>query len=312
MSMAMASAGSARESDFAAIVATSERVAWTVDGVFRERRFDASRRIVPSSWVRTEHLAFLSEPEQLALNHIRAFSYAHVFGSFEEFIPAHLVEIVARDWHGERAHVRALLRFGDEEVKHQELMLRAEAVLESSCGRAFGRHFDPGKRRIAELTRKLLEFPPLPRFLLLAAIELGTRRHYVESVRGCGADADPLYADLLRFHWMEESQHIKTDVLEIARLASAMSAAEISAAFDQTAALAALVDTVFAGQVRQELATFARLANRPFAPSERDALAGALWGSMRAIFAEVGLTHPQFQRLARGLSREGAAKLGIR
>jgi len=296
--------------DYAAIVATSERLAWTVDEIFLGRRFDARKQIVPESWADTRHLPFLNAHEQLALNHIRAFSYAHLFGNFEEFVPLHLVEIAERDWYGDRAHLRALFRFGDEELKHQELMLRAEAVLESACGHAFGRYFDPQKHRVAEFTKALLSYLPLPRFLLLAALEWGTQRHYVQSVKD-GAGCDALYADLLEYHWVEESQHIRTDVLEIRRLARDMSAEERTAAFDQVLSIAALVDEIFVGQVGQELATFERVTGRRLSEPEAGALNETLCRSMRAIFAEVGLTHPQFKRLALELSREGAAKLGI-
>jgi hypothetical protein len=298
--------------DYGAIVATSERVAWTVDEIFRDRRFDASRRIVPDSWVDTYELPFLNAQEQLLLNHIRAFSYAHLFGNFEEFIPLHLVEIAERDWHDDRAHLRALFRFGDEEMKHQELMLRAESVLEASCGHTFGRYFDPEKHRIAEFTQAVLSYPPLPRFLLLAALEWGTQRHYVESVKDhAGESCDPLYVDLLQNHWVEESQHIRTDVLEIERMARAMSAEELSAAFDHVLGLAGLVDATFVGQVGQELATFLRLTGRQLSEPEAAALSDALCKSMRAIFAGVGLSHPSFKRLVMDLSKEGAAKLGI-
>jgi hypothetical protein len=89
--------------NYPSIVATSERVAWNVDEIFRNRRFDATKRIVPDSWVRTQHLAFLDEREQLALNHLRAFSYVHLFGNYEEFIPIHLTGLAQHDWHGDRA-----------------------------------------------------------------------------------------------------------------------------------------------------------------------------------------------------------------
>jgi hypothetical protein len=298
--------------DYGAIVDTSERVAWTVDEIFRDRRFDASKCIVPDSWVDTDQLPFLSAQEQLLLNHIRAFSYAHLFGNFEEFVPLHMVEMAERDWHGDRSHLRALFRFGDEEMKHQELMLRAEAVLEASCGHTFGRYFDPDKRRVAEFTRALLSYPPLPRFLLLAALEWGTQRHYVESIKEHrGEGCDPLYADLLQYHWVEESQHIRTDVIEIERLARPMSPDELSAAFDDVLGIAALVDETFVGQVGHEVATFERVTGRQLSAADAAALHEALSRSMRAIFAEVGLTHPSFKRLVLELSREGAAKLGI-
>src|SRR5687768_9504392 len=72
--------------DYASIVAASEKVAWTVDEIFRDRRFDASKPIVPASWVRTQALEFLTDQEQLTLNHCRAFSYVHLLGNYEEFI----------------------------------------------------------------------------------------------------------------------------------------------------------------------------------------------------------------------------------
>jgi hypothetical protein len=298
--------------DYSSVVSTSERVAWTIDGVFRNRVFDASKRIVPDSWVQAQHLPFLSTQEQIALNHIRAFSYAHLFGNFEEFIPLHLVEVAERDWHDDRSHLRALFRFGDEEMKHQEMMIRAEAVLEASCGQTFGRYFDPEKHRITAFTNAVMSYPPLPRFLLLAALEWGTQRHYVESIKQHSDQrADPLYIDLLQYHWMEESQHIKTDLLEIERLARTMGSDELSKAFDEILGLCGLVDATFVGQVEEEIATFQLLTGRELTQPEATALNEALCRSMRAIFAEVGLTHPSFKRLVLELSKEGAAKLGI-
>src|SRR5262249_13496669 len=298
--------------NYSSIVATSEKVAWTVDKIFRDRRFDATKRIIPDSWVRTGHLAFLDAQEQQTLNHIRAFSYVHLFGNYEEFIPLHLIEIAQHDWHDDRTHLRALLRFGEEEMKHQQLFLRAEAILEASCGYTFGRYFDPNKDRVTTFTKAVLAYPPLPRFLLLTAFEWGSQHHYVESVRDHpGEGSDPLYVDILQYHWMEENQHTKTDVLEIAQLARTMSPDELSTAFDHVQGLGGLVDATFVGQVDQELATFQSVTGRILAESEAMALRDALYQSMQAIWAEVALTHPNFKQVALELSKEGAAKLGI-
>src|SRR5262245_29639355 len=80
--------------DHAAITEVADRVAWTVDEVFAGRRFDASKPIVPAAWVGTEALAFLESSEQLTLNHCRAFSYVHLLGNYEEFIPLHLGDAI--------------------------------------------------------------------------------------------------------------------------------------------------------------------------------------------------------------------------
>lgn len=296
--------------DYPSIVATSEKVAWTVEEIFRDRRFDVTKNIVPDSWVRTQHLAFLGEQAQRTLNHLRAFSYVHLFGNYEEFIPIHLTGLAQQDWHDDRAHLRALLRFGEEEMKHQQLFLRAEAVLEESCGYTFGRYFN--KERLTAFTQATLAYPPLPRSLILLALEWGSQRHYVDSVRDhTGESGDPLYVDILKYHWIEENQHTKTGVLEIERLAADMRPEELRRAFDDIQGIGGLVDQTFVGQVEQEIATLQRVTDCKFTESERTVLAETLHQSMTAIWAEVAFTHPRFKQVALALSKEGAATLGI-
>jgi hypothetical protein len=298
--------------EYAAIVAASEQVAWTVDAIFRDRRFDASKPIVPASWVRTQALEFLTDQDQLTLNHCRAFSYAHLNGNYEEFIPLHLTGIIQQDWHDDRAHLRALLRFGEEEMKHQQLFRRTETVLEASCGHPFGRHFDDHKVRVTELTRAVLQYPPLPRFLLLLAFEFGTRRHYVESIQEqTEGSGDPLYVEVLKAHWLEENQHVKSDMLEIAQLAGSLSPEELSMAFDQVQGLGALVDATFVGQVDQEIDTLQQVTGCTLAEAEVTTLRDTLYQSLSSIIAGVALTDPSFAKVALELSPEGAAKLGI-
>ena len=296
--------------DYPSIVATSEKVAWTVEEIFRDRRFDVTKNIVPPSWVRTQHLAFLNERAQQTLNHVRAFSYVHLFGNYEEFIPIHLTGLAQQDWHADRAHLRALLRFGEEEMKHQQLFLRAEAVLEESCGYTCGRYFD--KERLTAFTQATLAYPPLPRSLMLLALEWGSQRHYVDSVRDhTGESGDPLYVDILKYHWIEENQHTKTGVLEIEQLARDMRPEELRRAFDDIQGIGGLVDQTFTGQVEQEIATLQRVTGDKFTESERTALADTLHQSMTAIWADVAFTHPRFKQVALALSKEGAATLGI-
>jgi hypothetical protein len=308
----MKSYGFSRGLDHASIVAASERVAWTVDAVFRGRGFDASQPMVPVSWVGTQDLGFLDDQEQRLLNHCRAFSYAHLLGNFEEFAPPHLGGIVQQDWHDDRARLRALLRFGDEEMKHQQLLRRTELVLEQSCGHPFGRYFDDDKVRVTALTNAILAHPPLARFLMVLALEWGTQRHYVESIRDQMVErGDALYVDVLRAHWVEEAQHTKADALEIALLARELSPDELSGAFDHVLALGGLVDAAFAGQAEQEIETLQQVTGRTFSKTEVTTLRDTLHRSLSAIMAGVGLTHPNFTKVALELSREGVAKLGI-
>jgi hypothetical protein len=298
--------------DYDSIVAASEKVAWSVDAIFRDRRFDASKPIVPASWVGTMALEFLTEQDQLTLNHCRAFSYAHLNGNYEEFIPLHLTGIIQQDWHDDRGHLRALLRFGDEEMKHQQLFRRTETVLEHSCGHAFGRYFDDDKTRVTAFTKAVLAYPPLPRFLLLLAFEFGTRRHYIESVRDHTKErGDPLYVEVLQAHWLEEAQHVKSDMLEVAQLARELSPEALREAFDQVVGLGGLVDATFVGQVDQEIEILQQVTRRTLSATEMTTLRDTLYHSLNAIIAGVALTDPSFAKMALELSKEGAAKLGI-
>jgi hypothetical protein len=298
--------------DHASIVAASEKVAWTVGGIFRDRAFDASKPIVPASWVGTETLEFLDARAQLVLNHCRAFSYVHLLGNYEEFIPLHLSDMVEPDWHADRTRLRALLRFEEEELKHQQLFARAEDVLEAACGHRFERWFDTDKVRVTALTDAILAHPPLARSLMLLALEWGTQRHYVESILDRTEEAgDPLYGDVLKAHWVEEAQHAKTDTLEVARLAAGMSPAEIRDAFDHVAAIGALVDETLVGQAEAEISTLSATAGHTLGAAETAELRDALVGSLRAIIAGVSLGHPRFTKVARELSPEGAERLGI-
>jgi len=294
--------------DYTTVVSTSERVAWTVDGVFGDRAFDASGPIVPDSWLGTAALPFLDGGEQRILNHCRAFSYVHLIGNFEDFVPLHLAGVLRDDATGDHAQRRALLRFGDEELKHQELFRTAETRLEDACGHAFGRWFDADGTRVRKLTSAMLDYSPLARFLIVLALEWGTQRHYVESIRDRDDDGgDPLYADVLRAHWIEEAQHTKCGTLEIARARPET----IERAFTDLAGIAGEVDAVFAGQAGEEVAALERVADRTLADAERTALQQALHASLGRILAGVGLGHPRFVEVAQQLSPAGAAALGI-
>jgi hypothetical protein len=298
--------------NYPSIVATSEKVAWTVEEVFANRPFAVTKPIVPESWVGTQHLTFLDEPAHRVLNHMRAFSYVHLFGNYEEFIPIHLMALAQQDWHADRAHLRALVRFGEEEIKHQQLFLRAEAVLEESCGYPMGRYFGPDKERVTAFTNALLAYPPLSRSLTLLALEWGSQRHYVDSVRDRTGDrSDPLYVDVLKYHWIEENQHVKTGVLEIEQLAGEMSPEDLSHAFDDILAIGGLVDETFVGQVEQEVATLQRVMGHALPQAEQMALRDTLHQSLTAIWVDVAFSHPSFKHVALALSPEGAAKLGI-
>ena len=54
-------------------------------------------------------------------------TYAMLFGLVERFINAKVLEISREHWLDDQTALQALIRFSDEELKHQELFRRLEA-----------------------------------------------------------------------------------------------------------------------------------------------------------------------------------------
>jgi hypothetical protein len=296
--------------DYDSIVAASEKVAWTVPAVV-DWQFDATKPIVPASWVGVDDVTFLDAEQRRVLNHCRAFSYVHLLGSYEDFIPHHL-DGFRRVRGGDHARLRAVLRFEEEELKHQELFRTAETLLEQACGYSFDRYFDERGTRLAEFTEAVLAYPSLTRCLTLLALEFGTQRAYVESLHdGNMGSRGSLYSRVLRAHWVEEAQHTKCGMLDIAALASEHEAGELRTAVEQVAAIGGLVDGTIAGQATAEIATLKRVTGCAFTDDEHSRLREALHRSLGTIVTAVSLAHPRFVGVAVELSKDGAATLGL-
>ena len=98
---------------------------WTVDDVFKGRTFDFTKRFLPERIAGVESIACLDGDEKLKLNQIRGNSYCHLFAFVEEYIVPMVLENATRDVYGDETRLWSLLRFAEEEVKHQEMMRRA-------------------------------------------------------------------------------------------------------------------------------------------------------------------------------------------
>jgi hypothetical protein len=67
----------------------------------------------------------------------------HIFAFVEEFIIPMVTQTALEDIHGEEVRLRSLLRFAEEELKHQELFRRSMALFDQGfgarCGLILGR-----------------------------------------------------------------------------------------------------------------------------------------------------------------------------
>ena len=115
---------------YARAVAASKRVRWSIEeDVIRNRTFDTRHKFLPDGLSKVKEFAFLSDGEQRYLSQIQGRTYANIFGLVERYINAKVLEISRDHWFGDQTALEALVRFSDEELKHQELFRRIEKLV---------------------------------------------------------------------------------------------------------------------------------------------------------------------------------------
>jgi len=108
----------------------SKRVRWDVDDdVIRGRRFDTAHKFLPDGLSLAPAFTTLSAKEKRFVSQIQGRTYANVFGLVERFINAKVLELSHDHWFGDQVALEALVRFSDEELKHQALFRRIDAMV---------------------------------------------------------------------------------------------------------------------------------------------------------------------------------------
>ncbi len=195
------------------ILNTSVKAAWTVDDCFQGRDFDFSRRFLPERIAGVDDISCLDHDEKRMLNQIRGNSYCHLFAFLEEYIVPLVIDRARADVYGDETRLWSLLRFAEEETKHQQMLRRANEQFAARFGVACG--LVAGREAVAQA---VLATSPLTALLLTSMAEWLTQLHYVEHVRDRG-ELDELFRDILRFHWIDESRHARLDSLLIDEIA---------------------------------------------------------------------------------------------
>ena len=288
---------------YGACLRTSLAKAWTVDDCFRGRHFDFTKRFLPDTIAGVDTIDCLAQDEKRLLNQIRANSYCHLFGFVEEYIVPQVMDQARADVYGDETRLWSLLRFAEEEVKHQEMMRRAVEQFEQGFGTHCG--LVEGREAVAGA---VLSASPLAGLLLTTMIEWFTQLHYTEHVKD-GAELDELFRDLLRYHWIDESRHARMDSLLVDEVADGLSADDREQAIDQLLELGGAVDGLLGDQVELDIDALEAAAPRRFTEAERDEIRTHQRRAYRWTFLVSGLEHPQFVRIVEQVSSSGARKL---
>jgi len=288
-----------RESDsarYARCVRVSRRVRWDIDAdVIRGRDFDYSRTFLPAGLSKVDELDFLSGAEQRLLSQVQGRSYAYLFGLVERFIGAKVLQLSGRHWLGDQKALEALVRFSDEELKHQELFRRLEAMMDA--------RMPAGYRMLAEpnaVARVVLGKRTWAVLALICHIELFVQQHYEQSIAP-QEDLCPLWKDVFMYHWREECQHAILDELEWTAENARLSGEERDAAVDDLIALVGAVDGILQAQAASDAEYFAAanatVNGRSLAAAEREQVAALVLRAYRWQYIVSGVQHPHFSKL---------------
>jgi P-aminobenzoate N-oxygenase AurF len=281
----------------------SVKQAWTVDDCFQGRDFDFAKPFLPERIAGVSDIGCLDADEKRLLNQIRANSYCHIFAFVEEYIVPMVMDQARAEVYGDETRLWSLLRFAEEETKHQQMLRRACEQFEAGFGVSCG--LVPGREAVAQA---VLDTSPLTALLLTSMIEWFTQLHYVEHVRD-RAELDELFRDILRFHWIDESRHARMDSLLIDEVASALTAEQREQAIDQLLELGGAIDGLLAQQVELDIDALQTVTGRSFTNDERDDMRACQQRAYRWTFLVSGLQHPNFVGIVGELTAAGQGKI---
>jgi hypothetical protein len=281
---------------YAKCIEVSKRVRWDIDrDVIRGRSFDFGKKFLPDGLSKLDELAFITPAEHRFLSQIQGRTYANVFGLVERFIGAKVLEISREHWLGDQTAMEALVRFTDEELKHQELFRRLDAM--AAEGMPAGYHFVPQPNEVASVVLGKSTWAVLG---LTLDIELFTQAHYRASIDP-DPDLSPLWKDVFLFHWKEESQHAILDELEWKRENARLTSAERDEAVNDLIALVAAVDGIVQAQAQSDTEYFVLQAGRSFTARQRSEIHAKLLEAYRWQYIFSGVQDARFLEVLGGM-----------
>ena len=291
---------------YAKCIEVSKRIRWDIDrDVIRGRQFDFSRKFLPDGISKVNELEFLSSDERRQLSQVQGRTYANMFGLVERFIGAKILEVSREHWLGDQVKLEALVRFTDEELKHQELFRRIEKMAARDMPGGYG--FLPQPNDVASVVLGKSTWSVLG---LTCFIELFTQAHYRSSIEP-DANLSELYKDVFFFHWKEESQHAILDELEWRRENANLSATERDVAVDDLIALVGAVDGLLQMQAGADADYFLKVCGRKFSEQQQAQVRAGVLKAYRWQYIVSGVEDPRFMDiLGSMITPEQADRIG--
>ena len=276
-------------SRYAKVIEVSKRIRWDIDrDVLRGCALDFSRKFLPDGLSLVDRVPFLDAHQARFMSQIQGRTYANMFGLIERYIAAKVLDLSDAYTFGDQVALEALVRFTDEELKHQELFRRVEAM--TATGMPAGYVFKPDANEVA---RAVLAASTWAVLGLTLDIEIVTQAHYRTSI-----EKDPnlseLWKDVFLFHWKEESQHAILDELEWKREHARMTPAARDAAVSDLIGLVAAVDGICNVQAAADADYFLQQMGRKLSATQVEQVRDGVLKAYRWTYIVTGVQEPRF------------------
>ena len=254
-------------SRYARCIDISKRVRWDIDeDVIRGRTLDIDQKFLPDGLSLVDRFDFLTNDEQRFLSQVQGRTYANLFGLIERYINAKILEVSRDHWFGDQVALEALIRFSDEELKHQELFRRVEALAADCMPEGYRVVADPN-----DVAQVVLSKSSWAVLALTCHVEIFTQVHFKKSIEP-EVHVSELWKDVFLYHWKEESQHAVIDELEWRREDAKLSDEERDQAVTDLIDLVLAVDGILQAQAEADASYFQAAIERNLNNSETQAI----------------------------------------
>jgi hypothetical protein len=284
---------------YARCVQASKRVRWDIDeDIIRGRSFDTAHKFLPDGLSLADAFTTLSTAEKRFVSQIQGRTYANIFGLVERFINAKVLELSEDHWFGDQVALEALVRFSDEELKHQALFRRIDTMAGDVLPDGYRFDVDPNAVAHAVLGKSTWAV-----LALTLDIELFTQLHYRQSIDP-DTELSELFKDVFLYHWKEESQHAILDELEWVRHDAGLTAEQRDRAVDEFIELVGAVDGILQAQAKADANYFAAKCGRAVGDAEARAIEAAFLKAYRWQYIHSGAQHQHFGKVLSSLISE--------
>ena len=277
---------------YAKCIEASKRVRWDIDkDVIRGRNFDLARKYMPDALAKIQYFAFATPDEKRLISQIQGRTYSNMFGMIERYIGAKVMDVTRGHALGDQVVVESLVRFTDEELKHQELFRRLETMMAPVMPKGYT--FLPQPNDVANAVLSKGTWAVLG---LTCHIELFTLDHYRQSIDN-DKNLSELWKDVFLFHMKEESQHAVLDEMEWQREDAKVTPAQRDQGVTDLIELVAAVDGLLQMQATADADYFMTANPRKLSKTDAQALRAAFLKAYRWQYIVSGAQNERFLQI---------------